>query len=144
MRTCKPINYILDLWTLCAIVQSELLCKLWTTSYCVNQLCYILVNLRRINIKGKQRDLCYSSWLIVQKTILIKKNCLTCDHTTEEVLTTTNTKSINLTYHKTYKVHRRRKCHKFGAMTRILSSHMMKNIMDNRIFSCCMMKLNWH
>ena len=24
------------------------------------------------------------------KTFLIKKNCLTCDHTTEEVLTTTN------------------------------------------------------
>ena len=31
-----------------------------------------------------------SSWLIVQKTFLIKKNCLTCDSTTEEVLTTLN------------------------------------------------------
>ena len=29
-----------------------------------------------------------SPWLIAQKTILIKKNHLTCDHTTEEVLTT--------------------------------------------------------
>ena len=31
-----------------------------------------------------------SPWLIVQKTILIKKNHLTCENTTEEVLTTTN------------------------------------------------------
>ena len=29
-----------------------------------------------------------SSWLIARKTVLIKKNRLTCDHTTEEVLTT--------------------------------------------------------
>ena len=49
------------------------------------------MNIRRINIKDNQGDSCYSSWLIVQITILIKKNCLTCDHTTEEVLTTTNT-----------------------------------------------------
>ena len=28
-----------------------------------------------------------SPWLIAWKTILIKKNHLTCDHTTEEVLT---------------------------------------------------------
>ena len=37
-------------------------------------------------------DSCYfiSSWLIVQKTILNKKNHLTCDHTMREVLTTSN------------------------------------------------------
>ena len=37
-------------------------------------------------------DSCYfiSSWLIAQKTFLIKKNRLTCDTTTEEVLTTLN------------------------------------------------------
>ena len=40
--------------------------------------------------KDNQIDSCYSSWLIAQKTILIKKNHLTCDHTTGEVLTTTN------------------------------------------------------
>ena len=73
------------------IVQSELL---WTLSYCVNQLCYILVNLWRINIKDNQKDSGCTSWLIAQKTFLIKKNCLTSDHTTEEVLTTTNNLNI--------------------------------------------------
>ena len=46
------------------------------------------MNLRRVNIKDNKRASCYSSWLIVQKTFLIKKNHLTCDHTTGEVLTT--------------------------------------------------------
>ena len=37
-------------------------------------------------------DSCYfiSSWLIARKTFLIKKNHLTCDSTTEEVLTILN------------------------------------------------------
>ena len=43
-----------------------------------------------------QRDSCYSSWLIARKTILIKKNHLICDHTTGEVLTTTNNDYNNI------------------------------------------------
>ena len=58
-------------------------------------------------------DSCYviSSWLIVRKTILIKKNGLTCDNTTEEVLTTTNSNyyykypnALNPTFNRTDKV----------------------------------------
>ena len=40
--------------------------------------------------KDNQTVSCYSSWLIAQKTFLIKKNCLTCDHTKGEVLMTIN------------------------------------------------------
>ena len=68
------------------------------------------MNLRRINIKDNERDSCYSSWLIAQKTILIKKNHLTCDHTTREVLTTINSdhnykhsNTQNLTFNRTNK-----------------------------------------
>ena len=51
--------------------------------------------------KDNQIDLCYSSWLIAQKTFLIKKNHLTCDHTTGEVLTT-----INNDYNYKHQTHR--------------------------------------
>ena len=44
-----------------------------------------------------QRDSCYSSLLIVQKTILIKENHLICDHTMGEVLTTSNNDYNNIT-----------------------------------------------
>ena len=43
-----------------------------------------------------QRGSYYSSWLIARKTILIKKNHLICDHTTGEVLTTTNNDYNNI------------------------------------------------
>ena len=55
-------------------------------------------------------DSCYVilPWLIVQKTVLIKKNRLTCDNTTEEVLTTTNSdydykypNTLNPTFNRT-------------------------------------------
>ena len=76
----------MDLWTLCAIVQSELLyyCANWTIVN--NKLLYQPTSSEHKDNKSidNYMDSCYviSSWLIAWKTILIKKNHLTCDHTT--------------------------------------------------------------
>ena len=75
-------------WT---IVDNKLLCKptvLPTSEPKKNKL--PTSEPKKNKLIDNQRDSCYSSWLIARKTILIKKNCLTCDHTTGEVLTTTN------------------------------------------------------
>ena len=71
------------------MVNNELLCKLTVLSarkYKKNK--YI----------DNQIDSCYFTMVnSTKKTFLIKKNCLTCDSTTGEVLTTTN--KIPITKH---------------------------------------------
>ena len=99
VKTCKPstiywthnhcvllyrVNYCTN-WT---IVNNKLLCK---------QTVLHTSESNKNNSIDNQRDSCYSSWLIVQKTILIKKNHLICDHTTGEVLTTSNNDYNNIT-----------------------------------------------
>ena len=130
-------------------MQTELL---GTLSYCVIQLCYILVNLRGINIKDNQRDSCYSSWLIAQKTFLIKKNHLTCDHTTGEVLTTINNDfnynyiysyTWNLTFSRAQKVIQEKEVSQIWCCDQDLElpHDEIHCVMENRILSCRMMKI---
>ena len=108
-----PLNQVCKLIILISyteLVNTVCSCTEW--NYCNIVHIEQLWRINSINIRNKSidnyLDLCYiiSSWLTVRKTILSKKDCLICDHTTGEVLTTlSNEYNSNNIYSHTHMKH---------------------------------------